>query len=226
MPTLSPLRSPTRRLLAIALAISAAATTLIAYAVWRGASGPSGSPSPPRSDQTIPLLVEAPAARTPQQLRSLSRTDDPQAFVREVALALFGFDTTTVITRADHLAQLVEVADPTGESAPGLVSDLDNYLPTPQAWTQLAQYETRQWLAIDSITTPSKWSEALAQAGDELLPGTTALTVRGVRHREGVWEGEHVASDHEVAFTVFIVCAPAYPQCHLLRLSLLDRPLE
>jgi hypothetical protein len=59
-----------------------------------------------------------------------------------------------------------------------------------------------------------------------LLPGTTGLTIRGIRHRTGVWEGEPVASEHDVAFTVFIVCGPSYSECHLLRLSMLDKPLD
>jgi len=58
-----------------------------------------------------------------------------------------------------------------------------------------------------------------------LLPGTTAFTITGVRHRSGVWEGTPVTSEHDVAFTVFVVCAPSYPACHLLRLSRLDEPL-
>ena len=105
------------------------------------------------------------------------------------------------------------------------MSDLDNYLPTQDAWVELTKYETRQWLTVDSVTTPTKWAEAEAQAGDELLPGTTALTIHGTRHRSGIWEGEPVSSEHDVAFTVFLVCAPSYPECHLLRLSMLDKPL-
>ncbi|WP_237089432.1 hypothetical protein [Nocardioides dokdonensis] len=122
--------------------------------------------------------------------------------------------------------QLVSVADPTGESSAGLVADIANYLPTDQIWIELRKYETRQWIEVVSATVPDLWATAEAQAGDELLPGTTAFTIRGTRHREGVWEGEDVASQHEVAFTVFIVCAPTYPKCHLLRLSRLDDPLE
>ena len=48
----------------------------------------------------------------------------------------------------------------------------------------------------------------------------------GTRHRSGIWEGEPVSSEHDVAFTVFLVCAPAYHECHLLRLSMLDKPLD
>ena len=107
-----------------------------------------------------------------------------------------------------------------------LFADIGNYLPTPDAWVDLAQYETRQWLTLDSVSVPSKWAEAQTQAGDELLPGTTAYTIHGTRHRTGIWEGEPVSTEHEVAFTVFIVCGPAYPTCHLLRLSELDNPLD
>ena len=48
----------------------------------------------------------------------------------------------------------------------------------------------------------------------------------GTRHRDGLWNGEAVTSEHAVSFTVFIVCTPAYPTCHLLRLSQLDNPLR
>lgn len=214
----------TATLTGVAIIVSA----VVAYAAWRGAAPPSPTPSPPGHDEATSYVVETPSARVQQAqlLEPLPRTADPKSFARQVANALFAFDTSTVVTRADHVAQLVAVADPTGESAPGLVSDLDNYLPTPQAWTQLAQYETRQWLVVDSVTIPTKWPEALAQAGDELLPGTSAFTIQGTRHRAGTWEDEPVASEHDVAFTVFIVCGPTYPQCHLLRLSLLDQPLE
>ena len=44
--------------------------------------------------------------------------------------------------------------------------------------------------------------------------------------RQRVWNGQPVTSQHEVAFTVFVVCAPTYLTCHLLRLSQLDNPLR
>ena len=81
-------------------------------------------------------------------------------------------------------------------------------------------------ITVDSVTTPASWAQAEAQAGDALLPGTTAYTVRGTRHRSGVWEGAPVETTHEVSFTVFLVCAPSYPACRLLRLSMLDQPLD
>ena len=60
----------------------------------------------------------------------------------------------------------------------------------------------------------------------QIAPGTTALTIEGTRHRAGVWNGQPVTSEHPVAFTMFMVCAPSYPTCHLLRLSQLDNPLR
>lgn len=214
-----------RRFLVLAGAGALLVIAFLSYAVLVHRSDPSSSSStadkpaagPGSPVETPPVVAE---------LTALRPTGDPEAFARQVTGALFEWDTATLISRADHVEQLVAVADPTGEATPGLVSDLDNYLPTPGAWTELAKYETRQWIAIDSVTTPSQWAEAEAQAGDQLLPGTTGFTIRGTRHRTGVWEGEHVASEHDVAFTVFIVCGPSYPECHLLRLSMLDKPLD
>ncbi|MEI2811921.1 MAG: cell wall protein [Nocardioides sp.] len=160
------------------------------------------------------------------KLAVLQPTSDPETFARQTAEALFEWDTATIVSRTDHVEQLVSVADPTGESTPGLVADIGNYLPTQDAWAELTKYETRQRLVVDAVTMPTKWVEAVTQAGDQLLPGTTALTIHGTRHRSGVWEGEPAASEHDVAFTIFMVCGPSYPECHLLRLSMLDKPLE
>jgi hypothetical protein len=215
-----------RRLIVVGAVIAVLGVTLITYAALADRSAPSqaghrvleSAPSATRTATTGDRAFELPALRPVR---------DPEAFARLVAQALFEWDTATIITRADQVEQLVAVADPTGESTSGLVSDLDNYLPTDDAWVDLAQYETRQWLSVESVRTPTLWAEAEAQAGpDGLLPGTTAFTIRGVRHRAGVWEGAAVSSSHDVAFTVFIVCAPSYPECHLLRLSMLDKPLE
>lgn len=213
-----------RRLIVAGIATALLLIAFVTYAVLvhRSHSSNTGpTDTKPRTVELTPIGTEPVVT----ELSALGPTPDPETFVRQVAEAIFAWDTATLVTRTDHIEQLVTLADPTGESTPGLVSDLDNYLPTQDAWVQLAAYKTRQWLTIDSVSMPSKWAEAEAQAGDELLPGTTALTISGTRHRSGVWEGEPVASAHAVAFTVFIVCGPSYPECHLLRLSLLDKPL-
>lgn len=214
-----------RRLIVVGAAITLLLIAFVTYGVLVHRSHPSSAPHGDTKNGSVELT---PVDVTPvvTELRALRSTSDPETFARQVAEALFSWDTATLITRTDHVEQLVAVADPTGESTPGLVSDLDNYLPTQDSWVELTKYETRQWLSIEAVATPSKWAEAQAQAGDELLPGTTALTIHGARHRSGVWEGEPVTSEHDVAFTIFIVCGPSYPECHLLRLSILDKPLD
>ena len=92
---------------------------------------------------------------------------------------------------------------------------------------ELRQYATTQYLVIDTLFVPDAWADAVAQAQPgQIAPGTTAVTIEGTRHRDGLWNGEPVSSEHAVSFTVFIVCAPTYPTCHLLRLSQLDNPLR
>ena len=213
-----------RRLIVAGVAIVLLLLAVLAYAVLLNRSH-SSSVVAQGHEHAGQAEVANPVSSV-TELAELHPTHDPQSFARQVATALFEWDTATIVSRTDHIEQLVAVTDPTGESTPGLVSDLDNYLPNPDAWTELARYETRQWIVIDAVTTPTTWADAQAQAGDELLPGTTALTIHGTRHRAGVWEGEAVASEHDVAFTIFLVCGPSYPECHLLRLSMLDKPLE
>lgn len=214
-----------RRLIVGGIAIVLLLSAFLAYAVLvhRSATTPAGVPV-----ASLEVVEPEVPARAPiSELPPLTSTAEPEAFARLIAQALFEWDTSTVITRTQHIERLVSVADPTGESSAGLVSDIENYLPASEAWSQLQQYETRQWIEIESASVPSTWAEAEARAGpDGLLPGTTAYTISGIRHRSGVWEDTPVSSAHDVAYTVFIVCGPAYPDCHLLRLSLVDEPLD
>lgn len=214
-----------RHLIILGLVVGSLLIAVVTYVaqVRRSAAPPSTAKvatSEPR--ELTPTISVAPVAN----LAPLRPTSDPEAFARLVAGALFEWNTTTLIGRAEHIERLAAVADPTGESSPGLVSDLDNYLPIQEAWVELAKYETAQWLSIETVVTPTLWAEAETQAGDELLPGTTAFTIHGTRHRSGLWENKPVTSEHGVAFTVFIVCPPSFTECHLLRLSMLDKPLD
>lgn len=221
-PTYDDLRR--RRLIVAGLAALLLLLGVITYAVLVHRSHRSAVVDPSHAGAAEPNAAVKTEPVT--KLAVLQATSDPETFARQTAEALFEWDTATIVSRTDHIEQLVAVADPTGESTPGLVADIGNYLPTQDAWAELTKYETRQWLVVDAVTTPTKWVEAVTQAGDQLLPGTTALTIHGTRHRSGVWEGEPAASEQEVAFTIFMVCGPSYPECHLLRLSMLDKPLE
>ena len=187
------------------------------------------APSTAGSPET-PGLTDAPGAAHPTravELAAALATNDPAEFASVVAATIFDWETTSGHGIQGYVARLVDIADPTGEETPGLVADLAGYLPTATAWDDLRTYSTRQWLEVDSVQVPSLWPQAVAQAPEgALLPGSAAYTVSGVRHRAGVWQGESVASEHEVAFTVFMVCGPSYDRCHLLRLSRLDEPLN
>lgn len=213
-----------RRLIVAGVAPALLLIAIVTYAVLTHRADSPGVAATTTPAPAVLREVDNPPVVT--ALPSLRPTSDPETFARQLADALFAWDTATLITRGDHVDQLAAVADPTGESTPGLVSDLDNYLPTQEAWVELARYQTRQWLTIDSVTTPTTWADAQTQAGDQLLPGTTAYTITGLRNRAGIWEGEPVSTAHQVAFTVFIVCEPSYPRCRLLRLSRLDAPLD
>lgn len=187
------------------------------------------------ADQRRPAAGSKPTISTAEPTESDQPTtgtqivpgSDPETFARRVAEALFAWDTATITTPTELTERLVAVADPSGESSAGLVADVGNYLPTLDAWGELRRYQTRQWIEITSSEVPNLWPTAVEQAGpDGLMPGTTAYTIHGVRHRFGIWEGEPVSTAHGVAFTVFLVCGPSYSQCHLLRLSRLDEPLD
>ena len=56
--------------------------------------------------------------------------------------------------------------------------------------------------------------------------GRQTVTIDATRYRTGTVSRQEATSEHPVSFTVFIVCAPAYLTCHLLRLSQLDNPLR
>lgn len=215
-----------RRVLVAFLAAVLLGSAAIAYAVLtrddRAASSTTGAA--PTSEPSEPVTT-APALDD-GTLPELPPVTEPAEFAKQVAHAIFEWDTTALAPRAAYLERIATIADPTGESSPGLISDVDAYLPPEATWIDLREYETRQWIDIETVEVPTQWDTALEQAGPSLASGTTAYTITAVRHRYGVWDGEPVASQHDVSFTVFMVCAPTYETCRLLRLSRLDEPLE
>src|SRR4051794_18083776 len=109
-----------RRLIVAGAAIALLVIAFITYAVLvhRAASTSSATsnkrePAVSITSATEPQAVELPA---------LGPARDPEAFAQMVAEALFAWDTATMIGRTEHIEQLVAVADPTGETTPGLLS--------------------------------------------------------------------------------------------------------
>ncbi|WP_454116087.1 hypothetical protein [Microbacterium aurum] len=229
-PDLSAPRS--RHRLIAALAALVAVLVLAGVGVYGLLTGPpTGSmvetePGPGITASSDPVPGDPAPTATPR-LPTVRASADPATFARNVATALFAWDTASGFMPVDYTSVVLAVGDPSGAEQAGLASDIATYLPNRDAWIELRHYATAQHLTIDEVFVPDAWDAALEQAQPgQLAEGTIAYTVEGTRHREGVWNDETVTSEHPVAFTVFLVCGPTYDTCHLLRLSQLDNPLR
>ena len=200
---------------------------LIGFGIYGLITGPPGNErDDDRHSDPVVSAPGDPVPTTPPRLPVVRASSDPETFARNVATALFVWDTGSGFMPLDYTSMILDVGDPTGVEQAGLASDIAAYLPNREAWLELRQYATTQHLTIDAAYVPEAWDTALDQAQPgQLAAGTTAYTIEGTRHREGLWNEEHVTSEHSVAFTVFIACPPPDESCHLLRLSQLDNPL-
>ncbi|KFI81931.1 hypothetical protein [Bifidobacterium psychraerophilum] len=195
------------------------------YGLLTGRTQPSASPSPASSpSQAGPSASASPSAAKPP---TVQRSTDPDVFARNVATALFGWDTGVGLWPVDYTSPILTVDDPTGAEQAGLASDVAAYLPSREQWIQLRKHATRQSLTITRTYVPAAWAQAVQQATAGQLPdGATAITIEGTRHRAGTWDGRPVREDFAVTFTVFLACPPNADSCHVLRLSQLDNPLK
>lgn len=216
----------TRRQILLILVCVLAVTTMAVgiYGLVRQPDAARPTSGKPTANAAAP--VEVSLESTAVEDRSLPHTSDPIAYARAVAASLFDWDTTSGLLPTHYTASVLADADPSGEETPGLLTDVATYLPTVDQWLDLATMEVSQSLSIDEAVIPESWSSALEQARGELRPGTTAVTITGIRHREGTWDGEQAETSYPVAFTVFLACPPAFERCHVLRLSQLDNPLR
>src|SRR5690625_3962500 len=219
-----------RRRIVVLIAATAVLLLLAGLGVYGLVRGPqpatvSDSPTAATGPQAFPTASsDSTGASAPP---TVTASDDPETFARNVAEALFAWDTASGFMPLDYTSVILAFGDPTGAEQAGLASDIASYLPNREAWTELRQYATAQHLTIDNLFVPDDWDTAVAQAQpSQLAPGTIAYTIEGTRHREGLWNDEEVTSEHSVAFTMFLICAPTYDTCHLLRMSQLDNPLQ
>lgn len=216
-----------RRLLIALIAGGLTLLLLVSIGIYGLLRGPATTPPPTAPTSTTGSTDSPGSAPTVWRPRPVPESADPDVFARTVAEALFRWDTATGLEVNEFAQPLVDAGDPSGNETAGLASDIRSYLPTPEAWTQLRTHQTRQWLTITETFIPDAWATAEKQAAPgQILPGTTAVTVTGTRHRTGIWGTEPAATSHEVAFTVFLTCEPSFDTCHLLRLSTLDNPIR
>lgn len=199
---------------------------LIGIGVYGLIAGPQRSAAP--DSGSAPTVTAPSTPRLPQ----VTPSSDPDEFARNVAEALFAWDTGSGLMPLDYTSVILAVGDPSGTEQAGLAADIASYLPSREAWIELRKYATVQHLTIESSFVPEAWDTAVEQAQPGQLPrGATAVTIEGTRHREGVWNGEAVTSEHPVSFTVLLACPPPAPEfrtglCHVLRLSQLGNPLR
>lgn len=219
--------SQRRRVVIAAIAGTLAVVVLAGigiYGLIRGPHTHNPDADPAGQTDTVPSSSRPPATQMgPLPIRDTTRAD---VFARDVALALFSWDTASGFQSSEFAQVIVDAGDPTGMETAGLAADVRAYLPSPQQWAQLRTHQTSQWLTIDDLHVPESWAAAEAQAAaGQLLPGTTAYTVTGIRHRDGIWGTEPMETSRPVAFTMFITCEPTFENCRLLRLSRVDEPL-
>ncbi len=220
-----------RRLLIAAIAGGLALLILVGVGIYGLLRGPQSS-RPATTGDPAPSSTVSPAPSTGTGPAAVPRTGGPETFARNVAAALFTWDTASGYSPSDYAQVLADVA--ADVEADAFVSDVRSYLPTTQAWGQLRQYATRQWLTIDTAVIPDAWETATSQAAPGQIPeGATAYTITGTRHRDGTWGTTPVEASRPVSFTVFLVCTPPIISrsattglCEVLRLSELDNPLR
>ncbi|MDR3106604.1 MAG: hypothetical protein LBU05_00145 [Bifidobacteriaceae bacterium] len=215
--------NPARRVAAVAAVV--ALTLGTAAGVWGLCANPAATrpslspaaPSPQASPDASPPVAGEPLA---------GPVGDPEEFARQVAAVLFDWDTLRT-SPAEIRETLIAWGDPSGVETAGLAGDIGGYLPDQPTWAKLGRYGTTQRLGVDTIRIPLGWEEAKAAAKPGDIPdGAAAYTITGVRRRDGAYQGEPVHAEQPVSFTLFVACAPAWPECHLLRLSQLDNPLR
>ncbi|SEE94468.1 hypothetical protein [Jiangella alba] len=227
----SPAQWTARRRLVAAISGGLALVAVVIVGLYGLAGDPEPGPSVTLEPvgplpQTPPTGAPTDDPSTAPELPVLPETNDAVPYAREVANALFTWDTMSGLTPRDYANVLIADADPSGIETSGLVTDVTTYLPADDVWRQLRQYETRQWLEVYGIQVPSSWGRIVSESRGQIPDGTWAVTVRAYRHREGVWEGQQDTTREKVAFTVFVGCPPRFDErCHLLRLSELGNPL-
>lgn len=222
----SPSSHPHRHFFPVTLIVAAAVgAALVGFGIYGLAHEPA-SPAPASASHPTGRAAAKPARAPAARVPTLPKTADPVKYARAVARTLMTWNTMSVLAPRDYVTTLVADADPTGYETPGLVTDLASYLPSEATWRQLRTYRTTQSVTIQSAAIPTSWPDIVAASGSQLEKGTVAVTIRGTRYRAGAWDGQEQHADHQVVFTVFLRCAPAYNRCHLLRLSQLNNPLE
>lgn len=220
-------RGLVRAVIWCALAALAVVAVIAALALWSAAGRPGPATELPRAragktmasrPQPPPSASATPPASSP--LPSLSRTDDPGAYAREVAAALFGVDPATV-TRAEFLqfwqGELPTVVY-TDAASKGLTLSAQNadaidaltrwWIPPQAAWVSEAAEHTINRFTITSVTVPDYWANAVAD-GTFRDPGLHMERVMGVLTLQyGLDPLHRETASRSVVIDLGLLCGP------------------
>jgi hypothetical protein len=222
---MNPFVSIDRRLLVGRLALAAVVLLVIvagAIAAGRLQAEPSAAPAErPRAVSSAPSHPEGMTAA--DSGAPPSSTAQAEAFAREVAHLLFTWDSVAGPEPATIRGEVVALGDPAGEETPGLLVDLDAYLPDDVTWRHLDGLGARQWIEVDTATVPAVWADSVTH--EPGLADTYAVNVAGTRHREATAPALVDRTENPMQFAAFIRC-PADEPCSLLRLGRLGETWE
>jgi hypothetical protein len=222
--------SPRRRLLTCGLAVAIVAALVVAALAL--ASPRAAHKSPPltaptaSASVTIASPAEPTEPSTPAVLPRLARTDDPVAYARAAAEALFGVDPASV-SRTEFLrfwrGELPSVvyADAAAKGLTLAAQDADvidnltvGWIPPPPAWDTEAAEHTTNLFTITSVTVPDYWVNAVAD-GTFRDPGLHMQRVMGVLTQ--TYGSHRHTSSRPVVIDLGLLCGPTQPAgCRLV----------
>lgn len=224
--------SPRRRLAVggvVAVLVAVVAGVFLAGVRTDGRSnasrkGVQSSPSAPPAS-----MPDLPATSPPPVLPALPRTDDPVAYARAVATALFDVDPAAV-SRADFLRfwtdelPTVVYSDAAAkgltlaaQNADAIDSLTKSWIPPQGAWDSEATARTTNQFRITSLAVPDYWVNAVAE-GTFRDPGLHMQRVMGVLTQTyGTDPLRRHTSTRSVVIDLVLLCGPTQPGgCRLL----------
>ena len=201
-----------RRTRVILLVGAAFAVVIVAVGVYGLLRGPAAPGDPDATSE--------PSMPRPTSAATVAPSPVPIVFARNVAEALFMWDTASGAGTDQIIDTVLAVGDGGGDETPGLRADIALYLPTAAQWAQLREYRTAQHIEIEEAFIPETWRELTADHDSGLPAAAVAVTIDGTRVRTGEWLGEPANRRWPVTFTVFLLCPERDAAgCHVLRLS-------
>jgi hypothetical protein len=196
---------------------------IIAFPVGRPGSERATTSEPASTGASESSRPSASAPATPPPSSVADTASKAEAFTRDIADIVLTWDTVSGPDLTTVRGELLALADPTGEETPGLLADLDVYLPTTASWRYLESLGARQRVDLGQVAVPTGWTSSVA--GEPDLAETYAVNVEGTREREATAAGLTDRTSRPVRFTVFVRCPDDGP-CALLRLGRLGETWE